>query len=85
MHLSNSITDEIAHVYLATGLTPAEGERDDTEDLALSRVPFARALAMCADGRITDAITVAAMFRVFHMAVSGELPSELARLITAPG
>ena len=85
MHLSNSVTDEVAHVYLATGLSPAEGERDDTEDLALNRVPFSQALAMCADGRITDAITVAALFRVFHMAASGELSPETARLIMGPG
>lgn len=85
MHLSNSVTDEVAHVYLATGLTPAEGERDDTEDLTLSRIPFGDALAMCADGRITDAITVAALFRVFHMAVTGDLPPELCQLIAGRG
>jgi 8-oxo-dGTP pyrophosphatase MutT (NUDIX family) len=77
MHLSNSVTDEAAFVYLATGLTPATGEVDDTEELAVRRLPFAEALAMCADGAITDSITVAGLLRVHHLAVLGELPDGL--------
>ncbi len=46
----------------------AAAEADGTEDLAVRRMPFAEALAMCADGRITDAITNPGLMRVHHMA-----------------
>lgn len=76
--LSNASSDETAHLYLATGLTPTDMERDATEALAVARVPFHEALAAVAAGRITDAMTVAALLRVHHMAVTGELESALA-------
>ena len=81
MHLSNSVTDENCFVYLATGLTAASAEADDTEELTVCRMPFAEALAMCADGRITDAITISGLMRVHHMAVRGELPDGLNDMI----
>lgn len=84
LHLSNSVTDEEAFVFLALGLTPALAEPDDTEELAVRRLPFAEALAMVADGRITDSISVAGLLRVHHMAVTGELPGGLNDLLAAP-
>jgi hypothetical protein len=42
MELSNSITDEICHGFLAMGLTPMATAPDETEDLAMARVPFAK-------------------------------------------
>lgn len=83
MHLSNSVTDEHAYVYLATGLEAVEGEPDDTEDLKVVRVPFAEALAKVNSGEITDAITVAALLKIFHMAVMGELPGALNEILAA--
>lgn len=59
--LSNSITDEGATVYLATELTDGEASPEGTERIEVRRVPFAEALAMVADGRITDAISVMAI------------------------
>lgn len=86
MHLSNSVTDEVAYLFLATGLGPATGEKDDTEDdLVVRRLPFGEALAMCADGRITDSMTIAGLLRVHHMAVLGELPGALNGLVLAGG
>lgn len=81
MHLSNSVTDEHAYVYLATGLTPTEARPEDTEDITVKRVPFAEALAMVNAGEITDAITVAALLKVSHMAVMGELPGAFNELL----
>lgn len=81
MHLSNSISDEAAFVYLATGLSPAAAEPDDTEELTVRRVPFAEALDLIASGGITDAISVAGLLRVHHLAVRGELPGGLNDLI----
>lgn len=64
LHLSNSITDEAATLYLATGVTHGVAEPEATEDLEVRWVPFAEALAMTLDGRITDAMSVAAIQRV---------------------
>lgn len=61
VHLSNSITDEGASLYLATGLTQGEAEPEGTEQLAIRWVPFDEALAMTMDGRITDAMSVVAL------------------------
>lgn len=83
MELSNSVTDEICHGFLAMGLTPAAGEPDETEDLAIARVPFGEALEAATAGHMPDAITVALLLRTHHMAVRGELPAGLAALILA--
>ncbi|MBT9471387.1 MAG: NUDIX hydrolase [Pseudomonadota bacterium] len=81
MQLSNSVTDELAVGYLATGLAPA-GEThhaDDTEEIAQVRVPFREALDAASDGHIRDALTVAMLLRAYHMAREGHLPDALAR------
>jgi 8-oxo-dGTP pyrophosphatase MutT (NUDIX family) len=83
MELSNSITDETCHGYLALGLTPTTTAPDDTEDLAMARVPFSEALDAAVSGHMPDSLTVALLLRVHHMAVKGELPADLAKLVLA--
>jgi 8-oxo-dGTP pyrophosphatase MutT (NUDIX family) len=83
MELSNSITDELCHGYLAMELTPTPTAPDETEDLAIARVPFAQALEAAVSGHMPDSLTVALLLRVHHMAVKGELPADLARLVLA--
>ncbi len=85
LHLSNSVTDEHAYVYLATGLSHAEAEPDDTEDITVKRVPFAEALTMVMDGAITDSITVAAILKIAQMARAGQLPGGLNDLLAPKG
>ncbi|MCL2083857.1 MAG: NUDIX hydrolase [Oscillospiraceae bacterium] len=53
---------EVIYLFLARGLSPAESAPDDEEFLEVEHVAFADALDMAADGRITDAKTVAALF-----------------------
>jgi 8-oxo-dGTP pyrophosphatase MutT (NUDIX family) len=62
--LSNSITDEVGLLWLATGLSDGEAAPDPTEDLAVRWVPFDEALAMTVDGRITDAVSIIGIQRV---------------------
>jgi len=71
VHLSNSVTDESGILYLATGLTEGEAAPDGTEALEVRRVPFAEALAMTLDGRITDALSVVGLQRVALARVAG--------------
>lgn len=63
--LSNSVTDELAVLWLATDLYAHEVDSDDpTEDLLVTRVPFDEAVAACLDGRIEDAMTVLGLLLV---------------------
>src|SRR5690606_111884 len=57
MHTSNSSTDELAFVYLATDLRRvAEPQLEHSEqDMQQAKIPFAEALARIAAGEITDA------------------------------
>jgi len=81
LELSNSVTDEIGYGFLAMGLSPAQTAPDETEDLAVARVPFSEALEAAVAGHMPDVLTVALLLRVYHMAVKGELPRDLARLV----
>ncbi len=62
--LSNSVTDEQAHIFVATGLTAGEANPDDTELLALRRLPVDDAIDMALSGEITDALSQIALFRL---------------------
>jgi len=79
--LSNSVTDERMIGYLATGLTSAGTAHaaDETEAIALVRVPFREAVEAAAAGYLPDMLTVAMLLRGYHMAREGSLPGALAR------
>ena len=63
LHLSNSVTDEEAIVYLATELSPGEMALEDTEDIQVSYMPLQQAINMAINGEITDAISVCALLK----------------------
>lgn len=77
--LSNSVTDERAVGYIATGLTETAAEPDATELITLARAPFREVLAAAMAGHIQDMLTVAMLLRGYHMAREGLLPAPLAR------
>lgn len=85
MDLSNSVSDEMATIFLALDLSPGEARPEETEVLLRRRAPFMEALERAADGRIRDAMTVAALFRAHHMAVTGQLPPQLAQAMLGQG
>jgi 8-oxo-dGTP pyrophosphatase MutT (NUDIX family) len=64
LSMSNSVTDERAVLFLATGLTHGDAAPEPTESLALRWLPFSDVLAMTLDGRIHDVLTVVAVERV---------------------
>lgn len=64
MDLSNSVTDEVAHIFLATKLTQYEPEPEETEQLKVAKYPFASVFEMVMKGTITDSITVAAVLKL---------------------
>lgn len=63
MDLSNSVTDERATVFLATGLTQGEQALEASEDIEVLRLPLKAAVAMVLNGEISDAISVAALLK----------------------
>ena len=83
MQLSNAASDEVAVGFLATGLSACEAEPEATEELAIARPPFREALHAAVTGRIVDAISVAMLLRLHHMAVEGELEPALAAAVLA--
>jgi 8-oxo-dGTP pyrophosphatase MutT (NUDIX family) len=63
IHTSNSVTDELAIVYLAEDLTQGETEFEETEVLQIKKLPFGQALELVMSGEITDSISVAAILK----------------------
>jgi 8-oxo-dGTP pyrophosphatase MutT (NUDIX family) len=64
-HLSNSVSDEEGFLFLAEDLTQYENELEDTEaDMKVWKLPFAEALQMVLDGKITDSLTVMGILKV---------------------
>jgi hypothetical protein len=58
------VSDEEAHCYLAQDLTPGPAEPDGTERLQVRWLPFAQALELTFDGKITDALSVLGLQRL---------------------
>jgi 8-oxo-dGTP pyrophosphatase MutT (NUDIX family) len=59
--LSNSVTDEITILFVATDLEAGPASPEGTEQLQLRWVPFEETLAMIGRGEITDAMTILAL------------------------
>ncbi len=61
---SNCFTDEKAYLFGAWDLTPGEPRQDGTEEIVTRRVSFETAYQMAVQGKITDSITIVALFRM---------------------
>jgi 8-oxo-dGTP pyrophosphatase MutT (NUDIX family) len=64
LHPSNSVSDEKGIVFLARHLSHGEPEPEDTEILAVKKLPLDEAVSWAREGKITDAISVAAILRL---------------------
>jgi len=73
MHLSNSVTDELSYVYLAQGLSQHAPIPEETEQLAVKKLPFEEALKMVEQNVITDSVTIAALLKVKLMMLDGRI------------
>jgi ADP-ribose pyrophosphatase len=66
---------ELMHLYLATNLRPAHGDRlgpDEDERLALIRLPFAEALDAVDRGEICDAKSIIGLFWFARLKAAGQ-------------
>jgi 8-oxo-dGTP pyrophosphatase MutT (NUDIX family) len=81
MDLSNSVTNEQGTAFLAWDLTEGAAEPEDTEQLQVLRLPFWEAVRRAEKGEIRDGVSIAALFRAALMALQGELPEPLAKVL----
>lgn len=63
IHPSNSVSDEEGFVFLAEELTSGETEFEETEKLEILKLPLTTAIDMVMKGEITDAISIAGLFK----------------------
>ncbi len=63
IHSSPGVFDEVIHLYLGTGLSQAEANQEEYEDIESVRLPLAEAVRMARGGQISDGKTIAALFR----------------------
>ena len=61
IHLSNSVTDELAIIFLARGLEQRSPIPEETEELTVKKLAFEDAYQMVKNGSITDGMSVAAI------------------------
>lgn len=64
IQLSNSTSNEVCDVFVATGLTFAEPDPEETEQFEVLRLPLAEAIEMARDGRIRDGVSVLALLAI---------------------
>jgi ADP-ribose pyrophosphatase len=60
---SPGVFTEVIHLFLARGLTAVATRTEEHELIEVHWLPFQQALAMARDGEITDAKSVAGLFR----------------------
>ena len=73
MHLSNSVSNELSIIYVATELIQGIAMPEETEQLVVKKLPFEEAYQMVLNGEITDSMSVAAILKAKLMVITGEL------------
>jgi ADP-ribose pyrophosphatase len=76
IYSSPGVFDESIHLFAATGLSLGDAQPEADEEIEVLRLPFVEALQMAFDGRISDAKTMAALFRWDLMTRSGNFPHD---------
>lgn len=80
--VSNSITNERAHSYIAWGLEAGEPDREGSEaDMQMRRLPLHEALSMATSGSIRDGFTLIMLMTAVEKARLGALDPALSRSI----
>ena len=73
MHLSNSVSDELSVIYVATDLIQGIPMPEETEQLVVKKMSFEDVYQMVLNGEITDSMSVAAILKAKLMMLNGEL------------
>lgn len=73
MHLSNSVSDELAIIYVAQNLEIGSSSPEETEELDVRKLPFEDAYQMVIDGQITDSMSVAGILKTKLLIEQGKI------------
>ena len=73
MHLSNSVCDERAIIYLARKLEQHTSSPEENEQLMIRKVPFNEVYEMVEEGIITDSLSVAAILKIKLLIINGQI------------
>ena len=60
-HPCNAFSNEVQHLYVATGLSRGKTDSDDDEFINVKKLPLKKAYQMIKSGKITDAKTILAL------------------------
>lgn len=63
VHTSNSVCNEVGFVFMAEELTMGEAEPEETEDLALKKLPLEEAYNLVMQNKITDSLSIAGILK----------------------
>ena len=69
----NSVTDEMAILFLARNLEQHAARPEETEKLLVKKIPFEQAYQMVESGAITDSMSVSAIQKVKLMLLDGRI------------
>ena len=64
IHTSNSVTDEEGFIFLARELEFGKSDEEETELLAVKKLPLKTALIWADEGKITDSLSLAGLYKV---------------------
>lgn len=64
LHNSNSVTDEIAFIYVARNLSETYAPLDETEVIQTKKLPLSEAVKMAMNGEITDSMSIAGLLKL---------------------
>ncbi len=73
LQLSNSATDEVAHLFVAKQLTFTQAKPEENEQLTVRKIHFDELYNMVQKGEITDSLTVAAVLKIKLLFLEGQL------------
>jgi len=73
LHLSNSVSDELAIIYIAQDLSMGTSSPEDTEELVVRTLPFEEAYQMVMTGEITDSMSVAGILKTKLLIDQGKI------------
>jgi len=73
MHLSNSVSDELAIIYIAQNLQLGKSSPEETEELVVRKLTFEEAYQMVIHGEITDSMSVAGILKTKLLIEQGKI------------
>jgi 8-oxo-dGTP pyrophosphatase MutT (NUDIX family) len=73
MDLSNSVTDERCLIYLARDLEVGESAPEETEELAIRRIPFQELYSGVVSGQYRDSLTIAGVLKLGYLLEHGAI------------